>query len=120
MKNPMKAALLSALVYPGAGQFFLKKYLRAVVIAGVFTVPLIYFINNTVDKVQFLLDKVKAGELALTTQAFAAVLAERPVTLDPFWTSMISYTLLLCWLVAIFDAYRLALHVPLTKHKQGA
>mgnify|MGYP003678376544 FL=1 len=41
MQKSFKAALLSALIYPGAGHFALKKHLIGAIFAGVFSVSLL-------------------------------------------------------------------------------
>ena len=41
MKANLKAALLTAIIYPGAGHFSLKKHLIGAIFAGVFSVLLI-------------------------------------------------------------------------------
>ena len=109
MKKPMKAALLSALVYPGVGQLIYQAYWRAFLLIAGFSVTLYYYIEEVVSKYQPLVDKVKSGEVALNSQALAVEMSKNPIILDPQLVSTLTYILISCWLVGIIDAYRLGI-----------
>jgi hypothetical protein len=109
MKASMKAALLSALVYPGVGQLFYHAYRRAVFFILIFTITAYFYIEEAVSKYQPLIDKVKSGELALNGQALANEISKNPILLDPKLVSLLTYILLICWLVGIVDAYRIGI-----------
>lgn len=49
MKKPMKAALLSAFIFPGIGHFLLRKYMRGAVLAGAAFAGLYFLIARTVE-----------------------------------------------------------------------
>ncbi|MFB1000770.1 MAG: hypothetical protein QMC13_11190 [Colwellia sp.] len=109
MKNSMKAALLSALVYPGIGQLFYQAYRRAVFFMVMFSMTAYFYIEEVVSKYQPLIDKVKSGELALNAQALAYEMSKHPITLDPQLVRSLTYILLISWLVGIVDAYRIGI-----------
>ena len=109
MKKPMKAALLSGLVYPGVGQLIYQAYWRALALILVFSGALYFYFEEVVDKYQPLIDKVKSGEVALNGQALAIEIAKNPIIFDPKLVSILTTILLSCWLVAIVDAYRLGI-----------
>jgi hypothetical protein len=106
MKKPMKAALLSALVYPGVGQLIYQAYWRALGLIIVFSVAVYCYVEEVVSKYQPLVDKVKSGEVALNSQALAVEIAKNPIIIDPQLVSTLTYVLLISWLVGIIDAYR--------------
>lgn len=109
MKTSTKAALLSGLVYPGVGQLVYHAYRRAIVLILLFSVTAYLYIEEVMNKYQPLVDKVKSGEVALNAQALAQEMAKNPITLDPLLVNSLTYTLLICWLVAIVDAYRIGI-----------
>ncbi len=61
MKKSMKAALLSALVYPGTGHFSLKKYTWGGIFAGTFSVPLYFMITDIISKAEQVVEQIKSG-----------------------------------------------------------
>ena len=109
MKTSTKAALLSALVYPGVGQLFYHAYRRATLLILVFSITAYFYIEEVVSQYQPLIDKVKSGELALNAQALAYEMSKHPITLDPQLVSSLTYILLISWLVGIVDAYRIGI-----------
>jgi len=106
MKKPMKAALLSALVYPGIGQLLYQAYWRAFILIIVFSITVYYYLEEVVSKYQPLVDKVKSGEVALNSQALAIEISRNPIILDQQLVNTLTYILISCWLVGIIDAYR--------------
>jgi len=109
MKKNMKAALLSGLVYPGVGQLIYQAYWRACALAALFSIAAYYYVEEVVNKYQPLVDKVKSGEVALNSQALAIEISKNPIVLDAQLVSSLTYTLIVCWLVGIVDAYRLGI-----------
>lgn len=106
MKKATKAALLSALVYPGVGQLLYQAYWRAFLLVAVFSVAVYYYVKEVVSKYQPLIDKVTSGEVGLNSQALAFEISKNPIILDPQLVSTLTYILITCWLVGIIDAYR--------------
>ena len=109
MKKSVKAALLSALVYPGVGQLIYQAYRRAAVFSLIFSLAVYFYIEEVIAKYQPLIDKVKSGEVALSGQALAVEVAKNPIVLDPQLVTTLTYILLMSWLVGIVDAYRLGI-----------
>ncbi len=107
MKPLTKALLLSALVYPGTGHFVFKKHKTAIALITFFSCGLYFFITKILNQIQFLVDKVKSGEVALTAEAISAALKQQPIVIDPQLYSIVSYALLLCWIIGIVDLYRI-------------
>jgi hypothetical protein len=109
MKASTKAALLSGLVYPGIGQLFYHAYLRATFLVVFFSITVYLYLEEVMSKYQPLIDKVKSGEVALSSQALIHEMTKHPIILDPLLVSKLTYTLLICWLVGIVDAYRIGI-----------
>jgi len=109
MKTSTKAVLLSGLVYPGIGQLVYHAYRRAVVLILLFSIAAYLYIEEVMSKYQPLVDKVKSGEIALDAQALTQEIAKNPIILDPLLVSSLTYTLLICWVVGIVDAYRIGI-----------
>jgi len=65
MNKSNKAALFSALVFPGAGHFFLKRHISGAVIACAALVALYLIIANLLERAREIADKILSGEVGL-------------------------------------------------------
>ena len=108
MDKATKAALFNALLFPGWGQFYLKRYKRGLV----FILPvLLGILVLTWVVVQKGIKILKAAPLKKGTVQFANIIQ---VTIDALKAIDLSYFLLmLCliavlWVLSIVDAYQLA------------
>jgi hypothetical protein len=108
MKTPLKAALVSAFVFPGVGHIMLKKYLSGCALLASFAIALYVYLNDIIDKVQQVLTQVQSGSIPLTVDAITSALATVSTGLTMQTLNNISYLLLLIWLLSIADAYRVA------------
>ena len=66
MKANLKAALLTAIIYPGAGHFSLKKHLIGAIFAGVFSVLLILTMKDIFAVAQCTANEIVAGKIPMT------------------------------------------------------
>lgn len=64
MNKAIKAALFSALIFPGAGQLLLKKYISATHFAIFSGVGLYFLFSNLMSQAQDIIDKVQRGEVS--------------------------------------------------------
>jgi hypothetical protein len=109
MKTSTKAALLSALVYPGIGQLMCYAYRRATLFILSFSMTLYLYIEEVMRQYQPLINKVKSGDVALNSQALIAEMSKNPIIVDRILMSTLTYTLITFWLLAIVDAYRIGI-----------
>jgi len=63
MKKELKAVLLTAIVYPGAGHFSLKKHLIGCIFAGVFTLLLFMTLGDILAIAQCSANEILAGKI---------------------------------------------------------
>ena len=105
MQRSVKAALLSALVFPGAGQLFLKRGARA----GLFVLPTLgaiaVFVNDALEQATLIANQILAGTAPLDPVALAARLEQGSG--DSALGTAAVIVLVLCWTAAIIDAYLL-------------
>ncbi len=110
MKKSTKAVLLSAFLCPGAGHFYLKKHISGCVFTGAFISVLVVFvaevINITEQVTAQLTAQINAGEIALDITALTVFLTEKLQAFETQSLSQISYLLMILWLAAAVDAYR--------------
>ncbi|XPF94838.1 hypothetical protein ACM9HF_02180 [Colwellia sp. RE-S-Sl-9] len=105
MNITLKAVLLSALVYPGAGHFILDKRITCVVIACAFTLPLLFLFSDIIQVAQSLADQITAGHIPLDVIEIRHHIDAELENMTGF--SFYMYGLGIIWLIGIIDAYRL-------------
>jgi TM2 domain-containing membrane protein YozV len=106
MKVSYKAALLSALVFPGTGHFYLKRYWRGLFIMLFVFTGLGYMIRSaTVAALSILDDAVvtlHSGTDSL--QELSNIAGSKILTTDPYHDAVF-YLIVCFWIFAIIDAY---------------
>ena len=108
MKTSIKAALLSALVFPGLGQMYLKRYVRGLIpMVFILTGLGVLIVQATVGALQ-VLDKIQIQLQGGTVDmnAVSNLAAGSSTHGDPY-SSLISLGIAGCWVFSVIDAYRL-------------
>lgn len=108
MRVSHKAALLSAFVFPGVGQLYLKRYWRGLVIIFFVFSSLGYMIwSATVSALKGLDDamvKVQGG--AANLQELSDIVGSKMLTTGPYHEALF-YVIVCFWIFAVIDAYRI-------------
>jgi hypothetical protein len=107
MNLATKAALFNALLFPGWGEIYLKKYSRGIIIitavmAGILSIlwSILQATTNILRIAPF-----KKGTVTLITVIQLAIDAIRSLNLYYFFS--ILFPLILLWIISIIDAYHL-------------
>ncbi|MBU0544414.1 MAG: hypothetical protein KKH97_03615 [Proteobacteria bacterium] len=108
MKVSYKAALLSAFVFPGVGQFYLKKYWRGLGIMFVVFTGLGYMIRSATLSAIGRLDDVMAKMQSNTTnlQGLSDIIGSKTLNTDPYHEAVF-YFIVCIWIFAVIDAYKI-------------
>ena len=106
MNRQLKAVLMSALVYPGAGHFTLKQYVPCFALAGVFSLPLYLVISEIIDKTNKIVEQITSGEIPLDIAAITAAVSNMISGPEAQHLSLKINILIFVWVIAILDAYR--------------
>ena len=109
MKDSIKAALISALLYPGAGHFFLHKKLIGTIIAFCFSVPLYIVVHDKYTKVSQIIQQVTNNQGPVDIVFLANKLTQTIYMVDSTKLKYSLIVLIITWLIAIIDSYRLGL-----------
>lgn len=107
MNKSIKASLLSALLFPGAGHIFLKKYLLGTVLSASAIAALYVLIANAVVIAQQIVEKIQNGEIGLDAAAITAVMEKQPPGAESLLIDIATLVLIVSWLIAVVDSYRL-------------
>lgn len=106
MDRPVKAALISALVFPGAGHLYLKRGARACLFLLPTLAAVMVFLNDAVEQATVIADQIMAGTMPTDPAALAAQL-ERQGGGSTLATAAAA-VMIVCWIGATVDAYLLA------------
>jgi TM2 domain-containing membrane protein YozV len=106
MNRAIKAALLSALVFPGAGQMYLKRTLRGLIPMlltlaglGVLVAQATFAVLGELEKMQ-----IQGGFADLNAVAERAAASSAS---GSWYSPLIVPLIVFCWLASAIDAYRL-------------
>lgn len=106
MKVSYKAALLSAFVFPGVGQFYLKRHWRGLFIMLFVFTGLGYMIWSATVAALSILDntmvKLQVGTKSL--QELSNIVGSKMSTADPYYDAFF-YLIVCIWIFAVIDAY---------------
>ncbi len=106
MNKPMKAALLSAFVFPGVGHFLLKKYIPGAVLAGTAFAGLYFLIAKTVERALQITEKIQSGEVQLDVGTITELVSKQATDTEAQLLSIAAAVLFISWLIGIVDSYR--------------
>lgn len=107
MKKDLKAALLTAVIYPGAGHFSLKKHLIGSIFAGVFSILLILTLKDIFAIAQCTANELVSGKIPMTIAGILKA-AQQPSD-ECAKLAQYQYVplMVIVWALSIVDAYRL-------------
>ncbi len=108
MKTSTKAALLSALVCPGAGHFYLKKRLVGGLLASTALVAIYFLVSQALERAFEISEQIQRGEVQLDAQTISELLSAQSSGTDMQLLNMATSAFIICWLIGIIDAYRIA------------
>jgi TM2 domain-containing membrane protein YozV len=114
MKKEVKAALLSALVFPGSGQMYLRRYLRGLGMMIFVLAGLGFMIVTATRNALEGLEKIQSGGGITDMNALANLAVASSAQRGASYDSLILILMACCWLFSVIDAYRVGKRTDLT------
>ena len=106
MSKSSKAALLSALVFPGVGHLFLKKHITGAVLVCASLAALYLIAADIWEKALAIVEKIERGEVSPDVAAIAELLSRQPMGNESQLLDAALPVLVICWVIGIADSYR--------------
>ena len=106
MKKSTKAVLLSALVFPGVGHIFLKKYIPGVALVAASCAAIYYLIAKTVERVLQITEKIQSDDAELDVMAITELVSKQSLGTEAILLNVATIAFIICWLIGVFDSYR--------------
>ena len=103
MNKSLKAALLSGFLFPGAGQLWLKLYIRGIVLILAVSASLAVLMTKAAKQAIAVLEKVESEGGAVDIVAILRSASDPTAISDDM--VLASLILVLCWVVGMVDAY---------------
>ncbi|MFQ5714777.1 MAG: hypothetical protein ACE5GU_12175 [Candidatus Scalinduaceae bacterium] len=107
MKNSLKGAFLSGLIFPGLGQIILKHYKRGAIIMLTVLVSMSVFIVKTVQHALDILEKIESQGGAISMSTISNAATQVSTTSGNLTFNLVLLLVILCWIIGIVDAYRI-------------
>jgi len=101
MRSKVVAALLSGLVFPGVGQYYLGRRSRALLFLAPAVVGGLLYLNHSLEQANAVVDQVMAGSVALDPAAIAARIEGAPT---PLSVTISGVVFLVCWVGSVLEA----------------
>lgn len=109
MNKASKAALVSALIFPGIGHFSLKKPLQGTFLAGASFVCLYFLVSAIMEVANQIVVKIQNGDIPMDVTNISNIVASQLAGSDGRLINIPSYMLMVLWVVGIVDSYRVGL-----------
>ena len=106
MNKATKAFLLSALLFPGCGHFFLKKPIMGGLLTTISVVCLYFFTVAVFSLAKAISDKILSGEIAADILEITLAITEGLAESGLHQLNVLTITLFSCWIIGMFDSYR--------------
>jgi hypothetical protein len=107
MTRSMKAVLLSALVFPGTGHFYLKKRIVGAILVGASVFSLYALTSEALNTALQVADRIERGEVQPDAAAITELLEQQSSASQGGLAGVAPLLLLGCWLFGIADSWRL-------------
>ena len=107
MKQSQRAALFSAAIFPGSGHIVLRRYLPGIAFGGIAIACLAVLVDLAMTIARNVSNRILSGEIAPDMGVILDEVSAQSASTG--WTpaNIATWVLILCWIVATIDAYRL-------------
>jgi hypothetical protein len=104
VKKSTKAALFSALVFPGVGHLYLKRWLVGILLFGIAAFATYYIGVVVMETASVIVEKVQSGAASSDTETIIRLVAEQTSATKQA-TNLAKYVWLACWVVGIVGSW---------------
>jgi len=106
MSKSGKAVLLSALVFPGAGHFFLKKKITGSILAIAAFFGFYSIVAGILGRAQQIADKIVSGEIQPDMTIITDLVTNQSTSTEAQSLNIATTILIISWVIGIVDSYR--------------
>ena len=107
MKNSLKGALLSGVIFPGLGQVVLKHYKRGIILMFTVFASLVVVVIKAVQDAFAILEKIELEGGVIDIQTITDAATQAASTFDSSIYKLGFWLIVICWIFGVVDAYRI-------------
>jgi hypothetical protein len=107
MRNSIKGAFLSGVVFPGLGQVILKHYKSGIALMLIVSVNMLLIIVKTVQHALAILEKIESEGGAIDISTISKAATQASTTSGSLIFKIALLLIILCWIIGVVDAYRI-------------
>ncbi len=107
MKNSIKGAFWSGLIFPGLGQVVLKHYKRGAVIMLLVLVSMSVIVVKAVYSALAILENIETEVGAISMSSISNAATQASTISGSLTFNLVLLLTILCWIFAVVDAYRI-------------
>jgi hypothetical protein len=107
MKNSVKGALLSGLVFPGLGQVNLKHYKSGIALMLITSVSIVLIIVKAVQQAFIILHTIELEGGVINGSTIVNAATQASSTSSGLIFKIVFLVIILCWIIGFVDAYRI-------------
>jgi len=107
MKNALRGALLSGLVFPGLGQIVLKHHRKGAFLVFLVLSGLVMFVTLAVRQAMVVLEKIQTAGGKLDPETINSTAHQVAADQASQRLNFLFFFLIFCWIFSVIDAYRL-------------
>ncbi len=107
MKNSLKGALLSGLVFPGLGQMVLRHSGRGIALMLIVLGSFAVIVATAVQKSLVVLEKIEAQGGRIDTGTISQAAAQATTASEGLMMNALLLLFVVCWIFGVVDAYRI-------------
>ncbi|MFT5116731.1 MAG: hypothetical protein ACI9NY_000254 [Kiritimatiellia bacterium] len=108
MKNSVKAALLSAFVFPGLGHIVLKNYLVGFILATAALLSSSLLLANVVKRAMDITESIQRGETPIDITAIRELITSQTSAAAAQQLEIATTVLIITWIIGVVDSYRIS------------
>ena len=107
MNNALKGGLWSGLLFPGLGQVILKHHTRGIVLMFTVFAIMTVIVLKAVQHASTVLEKIESEGVVIDIQTITDAATQASSTSDSLIYNLGVLLIVICWIFAIVDAYRI-------------
>lgn len=107
MRRSTIAALLSALVIPGAGHLYLRQFRSGIALIALSLACLWIVLDRALQEASAVMEKIQANGGIVAPAQLPDLVAQVSNSSDSAFTTLATVVLVVCWVFGIVDAWRL-------------
>jgi TM2 domain-containing membrane protein YozV len=104
MQKSTKAVLLSALVFPGAGHLYLKRWVEGILLAGVAAYALYFIVSLAMDIALDISSRIESGAVSPDIDSITTLVSQQLAGVEQA-SNLASIVLVVCWVLGMVGAY---------------